>query len=95
MRPTWGHVRNRNHGIHLGQNHTGGKQLRQHKRPQTSDDPPRSSKIDTETGRTYLTPVWRLSVNVIRHVSGTRLRTPEYRETGVNLNATIISQCKN
>ena len=43
--PTRGHVRYRNHGIHLGQQHTHGQQLQQHKRPQTSDNPPRSSKI--------------------------------------------------
>ena len=33
------------------------QQLRQNKRPQMSDNPPRSSKIEMETGITYLTYV--------------------------------------
>ena len=57
QRPTRGRVRYRNHGIHLGQHDTRVHQLRQHKRPQTSDNPPRSGKIDMEVGRPYLTSV--------------------------------------
>ena len=37
-------MRFQNHVIHIGQHHTRGEQLRQHKRPQTSDIPPKSNK---------------------------------------------------
>ena len=87
-------MRYQNHGIYIGQHHTLVQHLWQKNRSQTSNNTPRSGKIEMEKGRPYLTSVWCLSVNGIWNASDTRLRTPEYQESVVNINVTGISQHK-
>ena len=68
---------NRNHGVHLGYYCTRGKQMLQHKRPQTRVNTPRRSNIIMETSRPHLPPVLCLSLNLIWRVVVTHLLTPE------------------